>query len=62
VPDGAWPCFCLDRVRYHGHDLSILYDANGTRYGQGAELRIQVDGREVAASPALARLQVPLDG
>jgi hypothetical protein len=62
VPDGVWPYFCLDRVRYHGHDLTILYDANGTRYGQGAGLRIQVDGREVAAGAALARLQAPLDG
>jgi hypothetical protein len=59
---GAGPYFCLDRVRYHGHDLTILYDADGSRYRQGAGLRIQVDGREIAASPALMRVRVRLDG
>jgi hypothetical protein len=60
--DGAWPYFCLDRVRHHGHDLTILYDTNGARYGQGAGLRIQVDGREVAASATLTRMQIPFSG
>lgn len=62
VPDGVWPYFCLDHVSYHGHELSILYDAVGSRYEQGVGLRIHVDGREVAASPSLQRLTVPLNG
>jgi hypothetical protein len=62
LPHGAWSYFCLDRVRYHGHDLTILYDADGSRYRHGAGLRIHVDGREIAASPALTRVRVRLDG
>lgn len=62
LPDGVWPYFCLDRVRYHGHDLTIMYDATGSRYGQGAGLRVHIDGREVAACTALQRIRVPLNG
>ena len=61
LPDGAWSYFCLDRVRYHGHDLCVLYDATGTRYGRGSGLRVHVDGREVVASPTLGALRVPIN-
>ena len=32
-----WQYFCLDKVRYHGHDLTILYDQDGSLLscGQG---------------------------
>ena len=56
VPEGTWDYFRLDRVRYHGHWLTILYDRTGNRYQQGAGLRIFVDGRLLASGPGLARL------
>ena len=36
MPEGAWDYFCLDRVRYHGHDLTVLFDKSGARYGDSA--------------------------
>ena len=33
-----WDWWCLDGVRYHGRDLTILFDRDGTRYGKGRGL------------------------
>lgn len=56
LPDDAWDWCCLDRVRYHGRLLTILWDRTGARYGRGAGLRVFADGKELAASSKLARL------
>ena len=60
VPDGKWDWFCLDRVAYHGHFLTILWDKTGTKYGKGKGLRVFADGREIARSETLGRLTGPL--
>ena len=50
--------FRVERVRYHGHDVGVSWDATGARYPRG--LRVSVDGREVASLPTLGRITVPL--
>ena len=59
APD-SWPYFALEGVRYHGHDIDIAWDRDGTRYGRGAGLAVWVDGTEVARMPTLQRLRVAL--
>jgi hypothetical protein len=59
VPD-SWNWFCLDRVRYHGHDLTIVYDRSGERYVNGKGLRVLVDGCMVANRETLGRLTAAL--
>jgi hypothetical protein len=56
----AWASFCLDRVAYHGHLLTILWDRTGENHHRGKGLRVFCDGREIAASPHLGRLTGPL--
>ncbi len=56
VPEGQWDYFCLDNVRYHGHNVTILWDRYGDRYHQGRGLRVLVDGRLVGQSDSLSRL------
>ncbi len=56
VPEGAWDYFCLDRIRYHGRWLTILYDRTGQRYKRGRGLRVLADGKEIAASECLTRV------
>jgi len=56
VPEGAWDYFCLDRVPYHGCLLTILYDKTGQRYNRGKRFRVLADGKEIAASDALAKM------
>lgn len=52
--------FRAERIPYHGHDVSVTWDADGTHYRRGAGLRVSVDGREVAARADLGRVTVPL--
>jgi hypothetical protein len=50
--------FCLDGVRTAAHDLAVIYDATGRRYGRGTGLMLLVDGVVVASSPTLSKLSV----
>lgn len=45
---GDWDWFCLENVRYHGHDLAIIYDKTGKKFRRGAGLRIFIDARQAA--------------
>ncbi|MDH7640987.1 MGH1-like glycoside hydrolase domain-containing protein [Sphingomonas oryzagri] len=54
------PWFALQDVPYHGHLVTILWDADGSRYGHGAGLTLLVDGAQVAHSVVPERLTVPL--
>lgn len=56
----SWRWFALVDVPYHGHLVSIVWDADGSHYGRGRGLSVQVDGRERARSATLARIELPL--
>lgn len=60
VPAGKWNYFCLDGVAYHNHILTILWDADGMRYGQGQGLTLLVDGHRVANRKDLGTLTATL--
>jgi hypothetical protein len=51
--------FRADRIIYHGHEIAVQYDADGSHYNTKG-LQVEVDGKVVASSPTLARLSVPL--
>jgi hypothetical protein len=52
----AWAWFALEDVPYHGHQLTILWDRDGSRYQQGVGLRILVDGKTLATRKTLGKL------
>jgi hypothetical protein len=63
VPETALGYFVLDGQRYHGHDLTIVWDAptpdDRDQFGDGRKgLDLYVDGKRLASSPRLARLRV----
>jgi hypothetical protein len=43
----SWDWWRLDGVRYHGSNLTILFDRDGTRYGKGKGLVVLKDGRKI---------------
>ena len=45
LPKDKWDYFCLDNVLYHGHNLTIVWDRDGSRYHVGKGLKIFVDGQ-----------------
>jgi hypothetical protein len=60
LPENTWGWFCLDGVSYHGHILTVLWDAKGDRYGKGAGLTIIADGKVIAQSPKLSKITAKL--
>ena len=60
LPSAKWSYFAVDGVPYHGHLLTILYDQDGHRYGQGAGMAVLCDGRMVAHAKELGPLHVTM--
>ncbi|KAF2212754.1 hypothetical protein CERZMDRAFT_40588 [Cercospora zeae-maydis SCOH1-5] len=56
VPEGSLQYFRLQDISYHGHSVAIQWDANGSKYRQGAGLRVEVDNQVVATSSSLSRV------
>ncbi|HVO43155.1 MAG TPA: discoidin domain-containing protein, partial [Aggregatilineales bacterium] len=54
LPDNTWDYFALDRVPYHGHSLTILWDRTGEHYHRGQGLQVFADGTRIAAAPTLS--------
>jgi len=52
--------FALQDVAYHGHRVTVFFDAEGRRYRRGSGLTVMVDGKVAAHSPTLSRLTVAL--
>ncbi|MFJ5986023.1 MGH1-like glycoside hydrolase domain-containing protein [Lentzea sp. NPDC092896] len=57
VPD-SWNSFAVENVPYHGHNLTVLWDRDGSRYGKGAGLRVWVDGRLTHTQAGLAAVRL----
>jgi len=55
APAGTWNWFALDRIPYHGHTISILWDKDGTHFQRGKGLRLFADGKEIARSATLGK-------
>lgn len=58
--DSSIRYFALDRLVYHGHELGILYDADGSRFRSGKGLFVYVDGKRVAGPAPLGELSIEL--
>lgn len=52
--------FMLENVSYRGHDITVVYDENGSHYGIGKGLLVYVDGNLSASSSELTTLNVKL--
>ena len=48
--DAALAWWCADGVKVGGRIVTVLWDAEGTRYGRGKGLRVLVDGAEAASA------------
>lgn len=56
LPPDVWDWFCLEGIRYRGHELTIIWDRDGTHYDRGPGLTVWVAGQRVAQSPTLRPL------
>jgi len=60
VPGDKWDYFCLDKVLYHGKEITILYDKLGTRYKKGKGFMVWVDGRRKAYLKKPGQVEIDL--
>ena len=58
LPEGKWNWFCLDNVKYHGHNLTIVWDKNGDKYHIGKGFQVLVDGKTVAKTDKLTKIVI----
>jgi hypothetical protein len=54
--------FAVQGILYHGHEVSVIYDADGSRYKIGRGLTVFVDGKRVYGPGPLDRIELPLTG
>ncbi|MDR3378222.1 MAG: trehalase family glycosidase [Verrucomicrobiae bacterium] len=56
LPPGTWNWFCLEGIRYHGRELTVIWDQDGSHYQRGPGLIVLADGNEIARTSKLAKL------
>jgi hypothetical protein len=56
IPQGQWDWFCLDKVRYHNRNITILWDKTGNRYHKGKGLFVYADGKEICHTADLKHI------
>jgi hypothetical protein len=59
IPDD-WDWFAAEGVQVHGHDIDVIWDRDGSKYGLGAGLRVRVENRDVASRETMGRLEARL--
>lgn len=60
LPADKWNYFCLDNISYHGKNLTILWDKDGSRYHAGKGLSVWVNGVKIASRSDIGRIEVAL--
>ena len=60
IVDGTMPHFLLENVPYHGHAVTIQWDADGKAYRRGRGLSVYVDGARRIGPRPLGRATCPL--
>jgi len=61
LPQEEWAYFAIDGLPYHGHFLTVLWDATGKHYNKGRGLTLMVDGKRIASRKDLGPLEAELN-
>ena len=61
VPEEKWDWFCLDKVKYKGNMITIIWDKTGEKYGLGKGLIVLSNGQKIGHNQKLERLVIEPD-
>jgi hypothetical protein len=61
TPPGSSAWFALDNLLLHGRNVTILWDADGSRYGRGPGLQVWCEGTRIASAPTLGGGNLTVD-
>lgn len=56
IPD-EWEYACLENVKYHGNDITLIWDKTGKKYRKGRGLILFANGKKIASSPVVKKLK-----
>ena len=56
----SWDHWAVENAPYHGHNVTVLWDADGTHYASGTGMRVYVDGLLVRTSATVTAMTVPV--
>ncbi len=56
----TWDYACLDNIKYHGNDLTIIWDKTGKKYNKGKGLLIFSNGKKIGASATIKAMKLYL--
>lgn len=59
VPN-SWDWFCLDQIKYHGEEVTILWDKNGKRYNRGKGFKVYRNGKVIFSADQVMPISVPV--
>lgn len=60
IPAGKWDWFLLDKVPYHGKLLTIRWDKDGKKYGEGVGFFVFADGKKLYSGTELKAIKTKL--
>ncbi len=60
LEQSTWDFFALDRVKYHGHMLTIIWDKDGTKYNLGRGFSVYIDGERKHNGTRLEKVTIDL--
>jgi hypothetical protein len=61
IVSSSWTYFIAENIYYHGHNVTVLYDADGSKYETGwTGLQIFVNGEFVASQETVGHMRIPV--
>jgi len=59
IPE-EWDYACLENVKYHGNDITLIWDKTGKKYNKGQGLLLFSNGKKIASSPVIKKLKASI--
>lgn len=60
IPEGTWDWFALDHIKVKDHELTVIWDRTGERYGKGKGFMVWVDGNLAHHSEEVKKVGINL--
>ena len=56
----SWKYFVIENLNYHGFNLTVLWDLDGSKYKSGSGLRVFVNGKLVFSQNHLSKTVITI--
>jgi hypothetical protein len=60
IPANYWDWFCLDNVKYHNKEITIIWDKDGTKYQKSKGFSVFVDSELKKHSTSIKKINIEI--